>query len=221
MSEADTHIVRHRDIVEDMPMSMRARPRDARGYPIPWFTPIVNGKPDFRYVVEGKAQEALSRGLCWTCGEPLSQLTAYAFVVGPMCAVNRTSAEPPSHIVCAKYAAKACPFLARPKLERKSEATPEQRDKVPGIMLDRNPGVALVWVTSTGSYSTAVKLFDLGEPMRTFWYAHSREATREEVLESIGSGMPFLADLAAQDGPDAVAELQRRVVALKPLLPAT
>jgi len=39
---------------------------------------------------------------CWLCGQPLGKFMC--FVVGPMCAINKTSAEPPSHRDCALYA---------------------------------------------------------------------------------------------------------------------
>ena len=51
------------------------------------------------------------------------------------------------------------------------------------------------------------RLFNVGEPKETLWFARTREATREEVLDSIDSGLPILAEMAEQDGPEASAEL--------------
>jgi hypothetical protein len=36
----------------------------------------------------------------------------WSFVVGPMCGINRNSAEPPSHKECAQWSARNCPFLS-------------------------------------------------------------------------------------------------------------
>lgn len=224
----------HREIVEDMPMCIRALPRDARGYPVPWFVPWRKGMPDFRYMEEGKKERALKYGICWICGQQLEP--RYAFVVGPMCAINRTSAEPPSHLICARYAAKACPFLARPKMQRPSgdskivvgddalEMMGGRPDvtvssSMPGIALMRNPGVALVWLTNNAEWRTRVNLLHMGDPIRTWWYAHGRKATRAEAEESIKTGLPALTELAEQDGPEALAELSRRVEELDALLP--
>lgn len=209
----------HRDVVERMPLSMAKRPRDERGYPVPWFTPWHEDKWDFRFVEPGKAQQAIRENRCWTCGEQLRCPCAY--VVGPMCAVNRTSAEPPSHVECAIYAAKACPFLARPKMVRPTitQGVEGDTEAMPGITLDRNPGVALVWITETPSYDPSTRLFGLGEPLRIRWFARSRPATRDEIMESIKTGLPSLRELAEQDGPEALAELERMVDVAMELVP--
>ena len=210
----------HREIVEKMPLALARRPKTEQGYPVPWFVPFHDGKWDFRFVRPEKIPEAVNKNLCWTCGESLE--LPCAFVVGPMCAVNRTSAEPPSHIQCAVYAAKACPFLARPKLDRLSNRT--ELDKTgsttAGIMLDRNPGVALVWVTNHPVYRLHVRLFDIGDPVRVVWYAHSRKATREEVMESINTGLPSLRKLAEEEGNGAPEALDEMVERAMPLVPA-
>lgn len=209
----------HRSVVEKMPFAMAMRPRDHRGYPVPWFTPWHEGRWDFRYVAPGKVQQAVREQRCWTCGEPLR--SPCAFVVGPMCAVNRTSAEPPSHVECAIYAAKACPFLARPKMARPSGGEGvHEGGSMPGVALLRNPGVALVWITDHPTYQVQSRLFDIGEPLRVRWFARSRPATREEIMESIDTGYPHLRKLADEQGPDAVAALDAQVAVAKELVPA-
>lgn len=209
----------HRSVVEKMPFAMAKRPRDHRGYPVPWFTPWHEGRWDFRYIRPGKVQQAVREDRCWTCGERLRR--PCAFVVGPMCAVNRTSAEPPSHVECAIYAAKACPFLARPKMARPSGGEGVKvGGSMPGVALLRNPGVALVWITDHPSYTPKIGLFDIGEPLRVRWFAHSRPATREEIMESIDTGYPHLRKIADEDGPDAVAALDAQVARAKELVPA-
>ena len=52
-------------------------------------------------------------------------------------------------------------------------------------------------------------LFDIGDPKEALWFARGREATRDEVLASINSGLPILRGMAGEEGEDAVAELER------------
>jgi hypothetical protein len=156
------------------------------------------------------------------CGGPLGRYEA--FVLGPMCAVNRTSAEPPSHRDCAIWSARNCPFLSRPHARRRENNMPVEPEKhVPGIMLKRNPGVALVWITEHGRWRRRRVpnglLFEIGEPVETLWYAEGREATREEVDASIDSGLPALREIAEQEGEGALLELAACVERAKPFLP--
>lgn len=191
-----------------------------RGYPVPWFVawldgdgePVARGEgePEFRVVAPGAAAKAYHESLCWICGEPRDQYAA--FVAGPMCAVNRTSSEPPSHPECAGWAACACPFLARPHARRRESGLPSEAIEPAGVMLRRNPGVALVWASSSWfpwRPPTGGVLFNLGEPEQVAWFAEGRVATREEIERSIDSGLPALRERV--DGPRAETELDRRV----------
>jgi hypothetical protein len=192
---------------------------DRRGYPVPWFVTWIDGEPDFRVITAEKVHRAHRLGLCWICGGLMGAWRA--FVIGPMCAVNRTSGEPPSHVDCADYAARACPFLARPHMHRREKGLPEGGAFHPAG-LQRNPGVALVWIIKRyGTKPTREGLlFDVGEPIETRWYAEGRAATRDEVMASIDSGMPLLRDMATQDGPAALVELARLHDAALAFLPA-
>ncbi|BCF88712.1 hypothetical protein [Paraburkholderia largidicola] len=200
-----------REGLPELPARMRALPLDERGYPVPYFVAWIDGKPDFRVADQKKLAICHNRHCCWLCGEPLGKYMA--FVIGPMCAVNRTSSEPPSHTDCAKFAASACPFLARPKAVRRASGLPEDRVDPAGLGLSRNPGVALVWVTRSYKPFKAPGgvLFKIGEPEQTFWYAEGRAATREEVMDSVQSGLPRLYELAHLQGDAAVMELDTAV----------
>lgn len=172
---------------------------------MPWFVATVDGEPDFRVVGHGKLNGAITFRCCWICGGALinrtlgAAATQYAYVVGPMCAVNRTSAEPPAHRDCAIYAATVCPFLTTPGMRRRDSNLPEDAADPDGVMIRRNPGVALVWVTNDWRMILGYRLFHLTGPAETLWFAHGRAATRDEVLVSIHSGMPLLWDEAARD----------------------
>jgi hypothetical protein len=179
-----------------MPRRIRALPIDARGYPVPWFVAWVDGVPDFRVVDGAKFARAIHGRRCWLCGEPLG--SAGAFVIGPMCALTRTTSEPPSHPECAFFAIKACPFLTRPNAQRRSANLPEGWEPPAGEMLRRNPGVSVVWTTWEWTLFEADSglLFKVGDPAGAAWFSEGRPATRAECEWSIETGLPLL--LAAE-----------------------
>lgn len=196
----------------EMPGRIARLPRDHVGRPVPWFVATIDGKPDFRVIKPGAIQAALRYKLCWTCGVPFQRQEDRTFLIGPMCAVNRTTAEPPSHYECAAYSATHCPFLVTPRMVRRDRHKPAGAVNPAGTMITRNPGVALVWVTGYRDWSTykdnkSGLLVDVGQPKRCEWYAEGRAATRAEVLASIDSGLPLLADMAREEGPEAEAAL--------------
>jgi hypothetical protein len=93
------------------------------GHPVPWFVAEVGGKYDFRIIDPTKFAPAIKHRRCWICGERLGSYLA--FPIGPMCAINRTISEPPSHKACAEWAIKACPFLAQRQQERRYTNLPK------------------------------------------------------------------------------------------------
>ena len=207
----------------EMPSRVARLRRDRLGRPVPWFVADVDGEPDFR-IMDGRALAlAIKEHRCWVCGERMTGPTA-AFVIGPMCAVNRVSAEPPSHRECAVYSARVCPFLTKPNKRRRESNMPEGATETSGgISIRRNPGVALVWVSrhwKAWEDGSGGILFDVGTSIRVLWFCEGREATREEVMESIDSGLPILQEMAQKDGPSAEAELARMVDVAMTLVPA-
>lgn len=215
----------HHDV--PLPPQMARLPRDRHDRPIPWFVHIDDaGAPDFRVIGRGRMAEAHRFELCWVCGRRRGRHAA--FVIGPMCAVNRVSAEPPSHLDCAVYSARACPFLATPSMRRRDRDLGPLDAATPGVAIERNPGVAVVWSSRTWTPfrvpdigpSTAGVLWGIGESTAVSWWAHGREATRAEVLASMDSGMPRLVDAAKLDGPTALAQLDLQLAAALQLVPA-
>jgi hypothetical protein len=218
----------------ELPRPIPARIRRlpvSRGYPVPWFVTWLSdgepcergaGEPDFRIIVPEAIVVAVRHRRCWVCGGALGKYMA--FVIGPMCAVNLNTAEPPSHLDCADWSARACPFLTRPHMRRnEGKAKPEGVDwsNSPGVALTRNPGVALVWTTT--SYRIRLDgqggvLFQIGKPHDVRWYCEGRPATRAEVKHSIDTGLPALEELAAAEG--ALDVLRREVDRAEALLPA-
>jgi hypothetical protein len=207
-----------------MPERIARLPRNKAGYPVPWFVAVIGGQPDFRVIGPGKLDEAVRRPLCWVCGCGFACGEDRAFVIGPMCAVNRVTAEPPCHLECAAWSAANCPFLTTPHMTRRDRHLPGQVQDPAGIMIRRNPGVALVWVTGIHGWRLEKQpdglLFRLRDPLRTLWFAQGREATRAEVRASIRSGLPLLRAEAERDGPEAVLELRQMTVDAMRLMPA-
>src|SRR5262245_5294347 len=105
--------------IRDIPIPDRMKhlPISDQGYPIPWFVPEdKDGNPVVSAGDPDKRRRAYQYRLCWCCGQKLGR--HLHFVLGPMCIINRATAEPPLHRECALYSVQACPFLSRPKMRR-------------------------------------------------------------------------------------------------------
>lgn len=191
-----------------LPPRIARLPKDHRGFPVPWFVAWQDGVPDFRVVGPGKIAEAHNKKRCWVCGEPRG--VHLCFPIGPMCSINRTIAEPPSHYECARFSAMACPFLSKPRMRRNEKDLPGDAQLPAGNMIKRNPGVTCLWVTR--SYRPfrvdSGVLFRIGEPERVEWWAEGRPATRAEVEQSVTSGLPLLLEPAEAQGSEAVKALE-------------
>lgn len=208
--------------LEPLPERMQHLRIDDRGYPVPWFVPWIDGRPEFRAMCADKRRKAIKDNRCWVCGGSLYQ-QALAFVIGPMCGINRTTAEPPGHLECARWSARNCPFLTLREVRRREDDLTRSCPVGPGVRLKRNPGVALVWVCdgfARFSDGAGDFLIRVGEPSLLEFYAHGRVATRAEIDHSIETGFPLLADLAKLEGEAAMAELQRMRADFERRLPA-
>lgn len=192
-----------------------------RGYPVPWFVAWVNGEPEFRAMDPEKLVTAIKHKRCWVCGEPLGKFMT--FVVGPMCGINRTSAEPPSHKDCAQWSARNCPFLSKPQMTRREgEMLGGGIGETPaGVMIKRNPGVTLLWTTKSyqlfGDGNDGV-LIRIGAPEGIEWWALGKPATRAQVEESVRSGLPNLERMAELE-PGAMDDLRKKTASLETLYP--
>ncbi|MEU6595053.1 hypothetical protein ABZ923_38650 [Streptomyces sp. NPDC046881] len=178
------------------PPRLARLPRDKHGRLVPWFVGYVDGQPDHRVVRPGGITEALRFNQCFLCGQALG---AYkAFVLGPMCTINRVSAEPPSHKDCAEYAARACPFLTHPHMRRRDNL-PEDTVEPDGTMCPRNPGVCVVWTTRRFDKKPMLQLFDVGDPTEVTWWREGRPATYGEALDGLVAGLGVLQEEAEKD----------------------
>ena len=203
----------------EMPLNMLSLPVDERGYPIPWFVAtLVDGSRDFRVMDARKRERAHLDRVCWVCGSRLG--ANFTFVVGPMCAINSVSAEPPSHKGCAEWSVRNCPFLVRPHMVRRANDLPEEYAEVPG-MIPRNPGVTLAWTAR--SYKLAPQgdnyVFVMGKPTEVSWWREGRAATHEEARESMESGLPKFIEACKGDGR-LLEQVQRDYERACQLMPA-
>jgi hypothetical protein len=192
-------------------------PLDPRGYPVPRFCyQRDDGTYDFRVIAPGWPERCTRNRLCWLCGEKLGKFMCA--VIGPMCAINRNTAEPPCHRECAEFAVQACPFMRFPNRKRDTADLPEEGYKAGGeeVAIQRNPGVTALytmtdykprWVDSGGGRKSL--MFTLGEPVEVTWWAHGRTATREEIMASIEGGLPILRKMAEAEGKDAIEHLEQ------------
>ena len=209
--------------LDTLPRTMRGLPRDHRGYPVPWFVAWIGGKPEFRAMDRTARRRAIQEKRCWVCGSRLGK--DMCFVAGPMCGINRTSAEPPSHIECGRWSAQNCPFLANPHMvRREDEAINNQnlRDQAPGIALTRNPGVAMLWITRSYEIfpdGRGQVLIQMGKPESVEWWCEGKAATKEQVADAIDSGLPALEAMARQEFGGLEA-LNRSIRSFQKLLPA-
>ena len=204
-----------------MPLPQHFPPRIAKlprwrimgeDYPVPFFVTWLDAKgepcapkqgtPDFRVADSTKWAQCVRHSKCWICGEPLGAFKV--FPIGPMCAVNKVTSEPPCHNECAMFSVQVCPFLTRPRMKRNEKGIPDLAEDPAGYNIKRNPGVTCVWITKSFRVFRAPNmeggsshhLISIGEPTSVFWFAEGREATRAEVLASIDSGYPLLLDVA-------------------------
>ncbi len=212
-----------------MPSQVRALPRDSKGRPIPWFAAELDGGVrEFRIADANKRIRALRDQLCWVCGQNLPKKVTFA--LGPMCAINRITAEPPVHHACAVYSAQACPFMVRPQMVRRTgglENIPNLVD-APGVHIDRNPGGMLLWTCYKfklirPTFGVPGVLISVGDPVEVSWWTQGRAATGAEVTAMLEAGYQRLGEECRHD-PDpqsALAQLTRQYTLARNLIPTT
>ena len=206
----------------DVPQPDRVKrlPRDQRGWPVPWFVEWRDNEPIFPAFDPRKFTLAVRGKRCWVCGDPMGR--HQVFVVGPMCTINRVSSEPPSHLECAEYSAKVCPFLANPRMRR--VPTTRFGDVLPpgGLMEERNPGLTALWRTRSYSVipTASGPILQMGEPHGVDWWCRGRPATPYEALDGFDEGAAVLRRRALElDGPEALPTLDKLTMRARKFLP--
>lgn len=186
----------HREV--EPPRHLAGRPIQ-NGYIVPHFVAWIDGVADFRVVDTAKFDQCRKFQFCWICGKPLG--SHRVFVIGPMCVINRTTSEPPSHRACAEYAAQVCPHIVNPKAKRRSRRLPDQHHEPGDIMVKDNPGVVVLWESHSYQFYNAPNggvLVDIGTPsVPPDWWMRGRKATRAEVMPLFEASVERLKDLTA------------------------
>ena len=208
----------YRHDLPELPPKMRHLPISPKGYPVPYFVSIVDGQPEFRVADPDKLVRCVRDRRCWICGGPLGRYKAFTF--GPMGVINRISAEPPSHLECARYAAQACPFLVRPRARRRDANLPSIEPTAAGASM-RNPGVTVIWVTTRWELVRALDgfSFEVDAPHAVEWYAEGRPARADQVRDPFESAVAILHDVAQAQGGRAAAVLERQIEHARRYLP--
>src|SRR5262245_8682339 len=183
-----------REGLPPLPERMMNLPLDPRGYPIPWFVgELADGTRDFRIADQRKRALGHKNRLCWLCGGKLGSYMA--FVIGPMCVVNRNTSEPGSHLECARFAATACPHLTMPEAKSRADQLLAQGARGLAAALPGNPGACAIYVTKTSQAYRVPEsrdwLIRLGEPERIEWYCRGRIAMREEIEAVLEQRLPL------------------------------
>jgi hypothetical protein len=217
-------VAKMRPDLEPVPADMAGLPIDERGYPVPFFVPIIGGKPEFRAGNPRVVRQCIEQNLCWVCGNKLGR--HQVFLIGPIGCANRVSAEPPMHLACGVWSARNCPFLANKDRERRTDEkfnALRQKATTPGMMIERNPGVVAIWPTREYGFIGDGKggvLFRIGEPSdKVQWFTCGRHALREEVETAVVESFDNLKQLAKDGGPECEKELTWMVASLGRYLP--
>jgi hypothetical protein len=97
-----------------VPPRLAHRPRDKRGYIVPYAQFIdAKGEPQFKVMDDARVRDCLTRHCCGLCGQPMGRHVF--FIGGHLCVQNGYFYDPPMHRECAEYALRVCPHLARVK----------------------------------------------------------------------------------------------------------
>lgn len=104
----------------EVPWRLRVRPKDARGYPIPFIVFVdAKGQPHFQINDAIKLARCIREDRCPLCGQELGRLRVFIGGVGAAFHEHGAYLDPPTHRECASYALKVCPYLAAPRYGRR------------------------------------------------------------------------------------------------------
>ena len=200
-----------------MPPRIAALPRTASGLPIPWFVPVVDGKPEFRAASAAKVGEALKGKRCWVCGQPNGVYLCH--VVGVQTTLSGDAPEPPCHMSCAEYAVQTCPFLLGGAVN--DRPNPEGYSFPADATLDGNDMVA-IWATRDSRLFRRGErtLFEMAAPTSLSWWAGGRRAARHEILAAYDRAVKDIAARIQANGTAVdVRHLERMIMTTHAFIP--
>ena len=189
-------------------MAHLARDPDHYNLPVPYFVGLVRDKsgqlaPDYRTVEHGVREACQATNRCWICGKFLTK--PCSLVIGPMCLINRISSEPAAHQECARYAARACPFLSTPNRKRREKDLPAGIIPPPGDHSPDNPGAAFVVHLPKPPKRRKDDLYHFPKILDVEVFRHGEPVFGLDRLPEFAAGARRLCQLAADIGPRNVA----------------
>jgi len=125
----------------EVPKLLRTRPRDHRGYVIPFVVLVdATGRAHFTINDVRAQKETINKRLCGICGKRLVS-RSYWFVGGPGSALHPRGAyiDGPLHEECARYALKVCPYLAAGRYSKRIDAKTLDPADAPSHMIFFDP----------------------------------------------------------------------------------
>ena len=128
--------------IDHMPKRMAHLKLDPRGYPIPFFTKMFNGEPDFRLSDPKKKEICRKFKKCWICGTPLLA-KSFWFITGPIGLKNGVASDEAMHEECARFSLQVCPHMFYEKAERRSDQIPDLAP-MPSLAKDKPKVIFLV-----------------------------------------------------------------------------
>lgn len=128
-----------------IPARLQNLEKDRRGYPIPFFIPVVNGKPEFKFMDNAKQVFCVLQRRCMICGEDLIP-NEYWYLSGPKGLKIKTSSDPAMHEECARYSLAVCPYLHYKETDRTTDI--ETQTSAPDV-IDLNKAATIFLVKAT------------------------------------------------------------------------
>lgn len=165
------------------PPRLARRPRDPRGFIIPYSVDDGTAQPDFRMTQPDRIRELFGRHGCWLCGEALDYWQC--FIGGPLSIANRMFTDGPMHEACAVYALRVCPFLASPT--GRYSSSPEDAPNVNPHMASTRP--ERFGLGFTRGYQTGIDpsghLYLHADPFRkVLWYSAHGELLDAQINQT-------------------------------------
>lgn len=153
--------------------------------PIPWSTPMHQGRPNFRATDLAKHNMSVRFGLCGVCGKHIAA-PPYTFLVGPVCIAEGFVFGTPLHAQCARAALTLCPFLSRWEWER-SEVDPGLVQIVPREELPpkpTRPGLATLDAYTYQEGPLRGLYTRLPQPLQVQWWSYKDGVLVPEETEA-------------------------------------
>jgi hypothetical protein len=179
-----------------MPERLSLRPRDHRGYPIPWNVLTADdGSPFFTVNDDRRAWEAVRLLLCPLCGERLGRWRW--FVGGPRSAFDPDGwyLDLPGHHDCMRFALQTCPYLSAPKYSGRIDVVdveklpPQARILIDETVLPDRPDLFVMVAGDKIEYQARGVLIPYTRPSRPYcgleYWRTGQQVTESEALPAL------------------------------------